>query len=120
MLPDRHAHATARHHAEYLVRAGFAVLAIDYRTIGFSEGQFRGQVFPERYGGWGMGMAVRPYRGDYPTQRSVRLGQRKRHHDVRRPGQSAPARPSRAVDPAPGRLIHGFWTTLYQAIDTDR
>jgi dienelactone hydrolase len=36
-------------HAEYLVRAGFAVLAIDYRTIGSSEGQPRGQVFPQRY-----------------------------------------------------------------------
>jgi len=36
-------------HAEYLVRAGFAVLAIDYRTIGSSEGHPRGQVFPERY-----------------------------------------------------------------------
>ena len=35
--------------AEYLVRAGFAVLAVDYRTIGSSEGEPRGQVFPERY-----------------------------------------------------------------------
>jgi dipeptidyl aminopeptidase/acylaminoacyl peptidase len=36
-------------HAEYLFRAGFAVLAIDYRTIGTSVGQPRGQVFAERY-----------------------------------------------------------------------
>ncbi|MFI7221365.1 alpha/beta hydrolase [Micromonospora maritima] len=35
--------------AGYLVRAGFAVLAIDYRTIGSSEGKPRGQVFPQRY-----------------------------------------------------------------------
>jgi fermentation-respiration switch protein FrsA (DUF1100 family) len=35
--------------AAYLVRAGFAVLAIDYRTIGASEGRPRGQVFPHRY-----------------------------------------------------------------------
>lgn len=35
--------------AAYLVRAGFAVLAVDYRTIGSSEGEPRGQVFPERY-----------------------------------------------------------------------
>jgi uncharacterized protein len=35
-------------HAEYLVRAGLVVLAIDYRTIGSSEGQPRGQWFPER------------------------------------------------------------------------
>lgn len=34
-------------HAAYLVRAGFAVLAIDYRTIGSSEGEPRGQWFPE-------------------------------------------------------------------------
>jgi uncharacterized protein len=37
-----------RPHAEYLVRAGFVVLAIDYRTIGASEGEPRGQWFPER------------------------------------------------------------------------
>ena len=35
-------------HAEYLVRAGFAVLAVDYRTIGSSEGEPRGQWFPEQ------------------------------------------------------------------------
>lgn len=35
-------------HAAYLVRAGFAVLAVDYRTIGSSEGEPRGQWFPER------------------------------------------------------------------------
>jgi len=37
-----------RPHAEYLVRAGFVVLAIDYRTIGSSEGEPRCQWFPER------------------------------------------------------------------------
>lgn len=37
-----------RPHAEYLVRAGFAVLAVDYRTIGSSEGEPRRQWFPER------------------------------------------------------------------------
>ena len=35
-------------HAEYLVRAGFVVLAIDYRTIGSSEGEPRCQWLPER------------------------------------------------------------------------
>ena len=35
-------------HAEYLVRAGFVVLAVDYRTIGSSEGQPRCQWLPER------------------------------------------------------------------------
>src|SRR5713101_1045472 len=33
-------------HAEYLVRAGYVVLAIDYRTFGASEGEPRGQLFP--------------------------------------------------------------------------
>jgi uncharacterized protein len=35
-------------HAEYLVRAGFVALAIDYRTIGSSEGQPRCQWLPEQ------------------------------------------------------------------------
>jgi fermentation-respiration switch protein FrsA (DUF1100 family) len=35
-------------HAAYLVRAGFVVLAVDYRTIGSSEGQPRCQWIPER------------------------------------------------------------------------
>ena len=38
-----------RPHAHYLVRAGYAVLAIDYRSIGSSEGKPREQVFPGRY-----------------------------------------------------------------------
>jgi len=37
-----------RAHAEHLVRAGFAALAIDYRTIGSSEGEPRRQWYPER------------------------------------------------------------------------
>ena len=37
-----------RPHAEYLVNAGLAVLAIDYRTVGSSEGEPRCQWFPER------------------------------------------------------------------------
>ncbi|MBV8054565.1 MAG: alpha/beta fold hydrolase [Deltaproteobacteria bacterium] len=35
-------------HAAYLVNAGFAVLGIDYRSIGSSGGEVRCQVFPER------------------------------------------------------------------------
>jgi uncharacterized protein len=35
-------------HAEYLVRAGFVVLAVDWRTVGASEGEPRCQWFPER------------------------------------------------------------------------
>ncbi len=35
--------------AQYLRQVGFVALAIDYRTIGSSEGQPRGQVFPQRY-----------------------------------------------------------------------
>ncbi|MFG3620383.1 hypothetical protein [Nocardia sp. NPDC047654] len=38
-----------RPHADYLVRAGYAVLAIDYRSIGSSAGVPRGQVFADRY-----------------------------------------------------------------------
>jgi acetyl esterase/lipase len=34
--------------AQRLTRAGFAVLAIDYRTVGMSEGEPRGQMFPEK------------------------------------------------------------------------
>jgi uncharacterized protein len=37
-----------RPHADHLVRAGFAVLALDFRTIGSSEGEPRCQWFPER------------------------------------------------------------------------
>lgn len=33
-------------HAEYFARAGFAALAIDYRTFGVSSGEPRSQVFP--------------------------------------------------------------------------
>lgn len=35
-------------HAEYLVEAGYVVLAIDYRTFGSSEGEPRRQLFPLR------------------------------------------------------------------------
>jgi len=35
-------------HAEYLVRAGMMVLAVDWRTVGASEGEPRCQWFPER------------------------------------------------------------------------
>ncbi|MFI9408555.1 alpha/beta hydrolase [Nocardia gamkensis] len=34
--------------APYFVRAGFAVLAIDYRTVGASAGEPRGQDYPQR------------------------------------------------------------------------
>ncbi|MFD1543964.1 alpha/beta hydrolase [Nonomuraea guangzhouensis] len=34
--------------APYFVKAGFAVLAIDYRTVGASDGELRGQDYPER------------------------------------------------------------------------
>lgn len=34
--------------ARYFVNAGYVVLAIDYRTFGASEGEPRGQMFPEK------------------------------------------------------------------------
>ena len=44
----RHGKEALRPHALYLVNAGLAVLAIDYRTVGSSEGEPRCQWFPER------------------------------------------------------------------------
>ncbi|MEV4115802.1 serine hydrolase [Nonomuraea sp. NPDC049695] len=73
-----------------------------------------------RHGGWGFGMAVRIYRGDFAS-----IG---RFGWDGGTGTSAYADPDKQVTgvlptqigmstaDAP-RLIHGFWTTVYQAID---
>ncbi|MFD1536912.1 serine hydrolase domain-containing protein [Nonomuraea guangzhouensis] len=79
--------------------------------VGFGQGQ---------QGGWGIGMAVRTYRGDYAP-----IGQFGWDGGT---GTTVYADPHNQLTgvlltqvglsvPDPARLIHDFWTTLYQAID---
>ncbi|KPC65214.1 serine hydrolase domain-containing protein [Streptomyces chattanoogensis] len=79
--------------------------------VGFGQGQ---------HGGWGMGMAVRTYRGDYAP-----IGQFGWDGGT---GTSTYADPHHQLTgilltqvgmstPDSARAIHDFWTTLYQAID---
>jgi CubicO group peptidase (beta-lactamase class C family) len=79
--------------------------------VSFGQGQ---------HGGWGFGMAVRTYRGDYAP-----VGQFGWDGGS---GTSAYADPVNGVTgllltqvgmsvPNSAHLIHDFWTTLYQAID---
>jgi CubicO group peptidase (beta-lactamase class C family) len=79
--------------------------------VSFGQGQ---------HGGWGLGMAVRTYRGDYAP-----IGQ---YGWDGGSGTSTYADPDNQLTailltqvgmttPHPARLIHDFWTTLYQAID---
>ncbi|MER5949062.1 serine hydrolase domain-containing protein [Streptomyces sp. NPDC001904] len=86
-------------------------LALDNVHISFGQGQ---------HGGWGLGMAVRTYRGDYAP-----VGQF---------GWDGGSGTSTYADPVNGivgilltqvgasapysiHLMHDFWTTLYQALD---
>ncbi|MEW9552258.1 serine hydrolase domain-containing protein [Nonomuraea sp. NPDC050783] len=73
-----------------------------------------------QHGGWGIGMAVRTYRGDYAP-----VGQFGWDGGS---GTATYADPANRLTgilltqvgasvPDPMRLIHDFWTTLYQAID---
>ncbi|GGQ01471.1 serine hydrolase domain-containing protein [Streptomyces roseolilacinus] len=73
-----------------------------------------------QHGGWGFGMAVRTYRGDYAP-----LGQFGWDGGA---GTTAYADPENRLvgilltqtgmsTPDSARLIHDFWTTLYQAVD---
>lgn len=86
-------------------------MAADNVHVSFGQGQ---------HGGWGMGMAVRTYRGDYAS-----IGQFGWDGGS---GTSTYADPDKRLTgillaqvgmsvPDPARLIHDFWTTLYQAID---
>ncbi|MEU8151460.1 serine hydrolase domain-containing protein [Nonomuraea sp. NPDC048901] len=79
--------------------------------VGFGQGQ---------HGGWGFGMAVRTYRGDYAP-----IGQFGWDGGT---GTATYADPDNQLTgilltqvgmstPDSARLIHDFWTTLYQAID---
>ncbi len=86
-------------------------MATENVHVSFGQGQ---------HGGWGFGMAVRTYRGDYAP-----VGQFGWDGGA---GTSAYADPENRLTgivltqvgmsvPDSARLIHDFWTTLYQAID---
>ncbi len=86
-------------------------MAVDNVHISHGQGQ---------HGGWGFGMAVRTYRGDYAS-----VGQFGWDGGS---GTAAYADPAKrltgllltqvgASTPDSMQLIHDFWTTLYQAID---
>ncbi|MBT2231645.1 serine hydrolase [Nonomuraea sp. NEAU-A123] len=86
-------------------------MAVDNVHLSFGQGQ---------HGGWGMGMAVRTYRGDYAP-----IGQFGWDGGS---GTSTYADPANQLTgilltqvgmsaPNSARLIHDFWTTLYQALD---
>ncbi|MEV7506617.1 serine hydrolase domain-containing protein [Streptomyces sp. NPDC091201] len=88
-----------------------SALARDAVHVSFGQGQ---------QGGWGFGMAVRTYRGDYAP-----LGQFGWDGGT---GTSVYADPENRLTgvlltqvglsvPDPARLVQDFWTTLYQAID---
>jgi CubicO group peptidase (beta-lactamase class C family) len=92
-------------------RAPRDAMARDNVHVSFGQGQ---------HGGWGFGMAVRTYRGDYAP-----VGQFGWDGGS---GTSTYADPDNqlvgilltqvgASVPDPVRLMHDFWTTLYQAID---
>ncbi|NML54712.1 beta-lactamase family protein [Streptomyces sp. R302] len=86
-------------------------LATDNVHISYGQGQ---------HGGWGFGMAVRTYRGDYAP-----VGQFGWDGGS---GTSTYADPVNGLTgilltqtgtsvPAPAHLFHDFWTTLYQALE---
>ncbi|GFJ78297.1 serine hydrolase domain-containing protein [Phytohabitans houttuyneae] len=86
-------------------------MATDNVHVSFGQGQ---------HGGWGLGMAVRTYQGDYAP-----IGQFGWDGGS---GATAYADPENQVTgilltqvglsvPNSARLIHDFWTTVYQAID---
>ncbi|MFI7222451.1 serine hydrolase domain-containing protein [Nonomuraea angiospora] len=86
-------------------------LAVNNVHVSFGQGQ---------QGGWGLGMAVRTYRGDYAS-----IGQFGWDGGS---GTSTYADPAEQLTgilltqvgytvPDPARLMNDFWTTLYQAID---
>ncbi|MET8561016.1 serine hydrolase domain-containing protein [Streptomyces flaveolus] len=92
-------------------QAARTALARDNVHISFGQGQ---------HGGWGFGMAVRTYRGDYAP-----IGQFGWDGGS---GASTYADPDNQLTgilltqvgasvPDPVLLMHDFWTTLYQAID---
>ncbi|MBB5627465.1 CubicO group peptidase (beta-lactamase class C family) [Sphaerisporangium krabiense] len=92
-------------------QAARTAMATDNVHVSFGQGQ---------HGGWGFGMAVRTYRGDYAP-----IGQFGWDGGS---GTSTYADPQNQVigilltqvglsTPDAARVMHDFWTTLYQAID---
>ncbi|MGA5192992.1 serine hydrolase domain-containing protein [Streptomyces exfoliatus] len=92
-------------------KAARHAMAVDNVHISFGQGQ---------HGGWGFGMAVRTYRGDYAP-----LGQFGWDGGS---GTSTYADPENQLTgilltqvgtsvPDPARLFHDFWTTVYQSLD---
>ncbi|GAA1084444.1 serine hydrolase domain-containing protein [Kitasatospora arboriphila] len=91
--------------------AARTAMALDNVHLSFGQGQ---------HGGWGLGMAVRTYRGDYAP-----VGQFGWDGGS---GTSTYADPEYGVTgilltqvglsvPNAAHLIHDFWTTVYQAVD---
>lgn len=86
-------------------------MAVDNVHISHGQGQ---------HGGWGFGMAVRTYRGDYAP-----IGQFGWDGGSGTATYADPANRLTGIlltqvgasTPDSMRLIHDFWTTLYQAID---
>ncbi|MFD5299363.1 serine hydrolase domain-containing protein [Streptomyces mutabilis] len=86
-------------------------MAVDNVHVSHGQGQ---------HGGWGFGMAVRTYRSDYAP-----LGQfgwdggsgTSTYADPRNDVVGILLTQVGASVPAPMRLMHDFWTTLYQAVD---
>ncbi|GAA1663842.1 serine hydrolase [Nonomuraea maheshkhaliensis] len=86
-------------------------MATDNVHVSFGQGQ---------HGGWGFGMAVRTYRGDYAS-----VGQFGWDGGTGTTAYSDPAKGLTGIlltqvgmsIPDPAQLVHDFWTTLYQAID---
>ncbi|MFF4289977.1 serine hydrolase domain-containing protein [Streptomyces sp. NPDC001633] len=91
--------------------AARSAMARDHVHLSFGQGQ---------HGGWGFGMAVRTYRGDYAP-----IGQFGWDGGT---GTSSYADPHHRLTgtlltqvgmstPDSARVIHDFWTTVYQALD---
>ncbi|AIJ26848.1 hydrolase, alpha/beta fold family, putative [Amycolatopsis methanolica 239] len=95
--------------APYFVRPGFAVLVIDYRTVGASEGDPRGQDYPQRdllpaepagggrgadrvVGGQRRGLGRGPGRGSRPAREVCRGAEPQRVERLAVPGAVARAR----------------------------
>lgn len=85
-------------------------MARDNVHISFGQGQ---------HGGWGFGISVRTYRGDYAWKASS-AGTAEvapRPTPTRRSSSPASCSPRSGRPPVFDMGFHDFWTTVYQAID---